>query len=64
MKDQTTTFLSSLNEMKVEEVRTHFLDLFTQALAIENEEVEQYCAGYRENQHEQALEYSHHGSGQ
>lgn len=36
MEDQTTTFLSILNQMNIEEVRTRFLDLFTQALAIEN----------------------------
>ena len=41
MEDQTTAFLSILNQMNVEEVRTGFLDLFTQALAIENAETEQ-----------------------
>jgi hypothetical protein len=41
MEDQTATFLSTLNEMKVEEVRTHFLDLFSQALAIERAEFAQ-----------------------
>jgi hypothetical protein len=38
MEDQTRAFLSILHQMSAEEVRTSFLELFTQALSIENAE--------------------------
>ena len=55
MEDQINAFLSNLNKMKDEEVRTHFLDLFAQALAIENEENEQKLV--MQEQEEEIKEY-------